>query len=73
MLDRRVPVLVVVPVAAAVVVVVDDRGGAGQADAHVVQVLDAALDGDAVAHLDHGGALFGLEEFYLERGNEGGG
>lgn len=35
-------------------------------DWNVVQVLDAAFDCDGVSHLNHGGALFGLQELYLE-------
>lgn len=34
------------------------------ADWNVVQVLDAAFHGDGISHLDHGGALFGLQELY---------
>lgn len=29
-------------------------------------MLDAAFHGDGISHLDHGGALFGLQELYLE-------
>jgi hypothetical protein len=35
-------------------------------DGDVVQVLNAALHGDAVSHLDHRRALLRLQEFYLE-------
>lgn len=43
---------------------------AAVADRYVVQMLDTALDCYRVTHLHHGGALFCLQELYLQRGKE---
>lgn len=37
-------------------------------DRNVVEVLHTPFDGHRVAHLHHGGALFGFQEFYLRIG-----